>query len=987
NAERVGADAVARDAAAAAAAVEAEELVDADAPASGQEASSDAQATEAEAEADAGSSDGSSPSDATADTDGADDSNAASDGSGADADANTGTDPGTPNEPSPSTLLRVSDATFTWGINNESNGGAYFGGCNFLTAGRAGDSGSPRVWSESDGFYRASQGNVRIVKPASSGSGTVTASWASKCQTPSGATINGKATNAADSYSQSQVEIVGGTGTVDPSANTARIRWSGSFTVVYYGGMTYWTATDPVLTVNKNGKGTVTATLSGYKADMDDPSIWGTLAPRTVTLATLDRVTVTKDGSVTTNGQPILVSNGATSSRTLTPDYLGVSIPSDVAGRNPQDDRTSTNSSWWGAFPSDFLQFQMETGQSSYWFTTAGGANSIQPRKVALPISIGVGTTSPVGGYLPASIRSAADVSAAITAGTITDVTSTTQGIPKKLTTATPLTLRQPVSWGSEGDDDGASAAAGGDDSSSSLEVEVWHVGSRTLEAVETAFDGGPLSYSLPAYSLPSGTGYLLAVTEHGITAASLTPATAPVPDGGSNGGTGGSNGSGDSGGSTGSTVKASGAVFDWGINHESTGGAYFGGCNFLSAGVAGDTGSARVWTANDRLYQASSGNTHIVQTNSRGDLVEPGWDDRCSTPSGTSVNGKTTNAPDSYTGSRVRIENGEGTFNPEDNTATVRWTGSFTVAYYGGMSYWSASNPELTVESDGTGVVTATLSGFAADMDDLSKWGALAPRKVVIANLSNVTVTDDTFTVTPDFLGVSIPRDVAGRNAQVERSSTNASWWGSFPADFLRFQSLTGQSSYWFTTAGSQNSIQPRKAALPLTVCATAECVAPKATGGVTGDDLQLDNTALTPPTAVAAPTRLAAAVTSTATAAIAAAAPLAATAGAVVTEIILRAPAVLASAGAEYAVLALLLVLIAALGGVVVLTAAGGAILLTSLARGAGTAGPPSGPAPAAAVTPEAASAATGSAASSGGQGAGSGTTSAATSTGGPE
>ena len=41
-------------------------------------------------------------------------------------------------------------------------------------------------------------------------------------------------------------------------------------------------------------------------------------------------------------------------------------------------------------------------------------------------------------------------------------------------------------------------------------------------------------------------------------------------------------------------------AVFNWSVNDESTGGAYFGGCNFLIAGEAGDTGMARIWTADD---------------------------------------------------------------------------------------------------------------------------------------------------------------------------------------------------------------------------------------------------------------------------------------------------------------------------------------------------------------------------------------------------
>lgn len=39
----------------------------------------------------------------------------------------------------------------------------------------------------------------------------------------------------------------------------------------------------------------------------------------------------------------------------------------------------------------------------------------------------------------------------------------------------------------------------------------------------------------------------------------------------------------------TAAEATVDGVVLDWGLNNESNGGAYFGGCNFLSAGEAGD--------------------------------------------------------------------------------------------------------------------------------------------------------------------------------------------------------------------------------------------------------------------------------------------------------------------------------------------------------------------------------------------------------------
>lgn len=367
--------------------------------------------------------------------------------------------------------------------------------------------------------------------------------------------------------------------------------------------------------------------------------------------------------------------------------------------------------------------------------------------------------------------------------------------------------------------------------------------------------------------------------------------------------------------------TETSGALFDWGINAESTGGAYFGGCNFLSAGVAGDAGSARVWTQADGFYRSTAGNTTIVRATADGERLERStWATKCETAGGTSVNGKTTSGTDSHTGARVRITGGTGTFDADANTADISWRGSFTVAYYGGMTYWSASDPRLVVREDGTGTVTATLSGYASDMDDASKWGRIAPRTVVIATLTGVEVTAAGFTRIPDYLGVSTPDDIAGRNAPPARTAENREWWGAFPADFVRFQTLTGQSSYWYTTAGGAGSIQPRKVPLALTVCATASCDVPEAETAGGTDSPTVRQTVLKPPTARLWTAAQQAALPPQTVHEVllikrVAAAPPATTAAMGVDE------RVLVAAGALVAMLALL-VLVAGAGGVLVLT-----------------------------------------------------------------
>lgn len=749
--------------------------------------------------------------------------------------------------------VTVSDVLFDWGLNRESSGGSYFGGCNFLSAGTAGDTGTSRLWAQGDGFFRATDGNTAVVKPTADGDDLTQPTWATKCDAPDGTSVNGKVNaSTANNHTASRVQIQGGTGTVDAAAGTAQITWDGSFTVAYYGGMTYWSATDPTLVVDADGTGTVTATLSGYAADMDDPSIWSAVPAREVVIAELTEVDVTADGF------------------TVTPDFLGVSIPEDIAGRNPQAEKTADNASWWGAFPADFLRFQELTGQNSYWFTTAGSAASIQPRKATLPLIVEVGARTP----------------APVAPSIVTQPADTTVALGDTASFAVEATGR-PLSYQWE------TLASSGE----------W-------EAVPEAT--GP-ALRIEASDRTNGAGYRVVVSNDlgAVTSerATLTIAGAP-------------------GGGTGETptgpVQAAGAVFDWGINNESNGGSYFGGCNFLSAGVAGDTGSAKVWTESDGLYRASDGNTTIVRPGADGSGVVPAsWATRCTAPDGASVNGKTTNAADSYTQSRVRISGGVGTVDPAANTADIRWTGSFTVAYYGGMTYWSASDPHLVVNADGTGTVTVTASGYGSDMDDMSKWNPLVPRTVVLAELRGVDVTAAGFSVTPEFLGVAVPADVAGRNSQATPTAENSAWWGAFPADFVRFQMDTGQSAYWWTTEGSRNSIQPRKVPLPLTVCATSDCTVPSQAATNAPASIDLSQRVLRPPNAIAAPA-----------AQIAAVAALPASNGESVV-VIQRTTIAEAAALSSGSILLAVSALLAALGLIIVVSGVGGGLFATGMLR----------------------------------------------------
>ncbi len=267
----------------------------------------------------------------------------------------------------------VTDATFTWGLSNEQGGGAFFGGCNFLSAGTAGNSGSSRLWTAADtDLFKVADGNTSIRKLAPTNDGSYEAiTFSNKCIGPNGAAVSSSSTASTTGV---QAVITGGTGTVDPDAGTASITWTGSFTSVFYGGLTYWSASNPVLTVNSDGTGTVTATASGYGASMDDPGLWVALSSRTITLANLTGVQVTATGF------------------SLTPDYLGVSV-NVPAGATAQPAQTPGNSAYWGSFPQSFVDFQQETGQSSYWYTSGGSRDPAKPA-TALSIAYTAGGSS-----------------------------------------------------------------------------------------------------------------------------------------------------------------------------------------------------------------------------------------------------------------------------------------------------------------------------------------------------------------------------------------------------------------------------------------------------------------------------------------------------------------------------------------------------------------------------------------------------------------
>jgi hypothetical protein len=251
-----------------------------------------------------------------------------------------------------------------------------------------------------------------------------------------------------------------------------------------------------------------------------------------------------------------------------------------------------------------------------------------------------------------------------------------------------------------------------------------------------------------------------------------------------------------------------------WTLNQETGGGAYFGGCNFLSAGKAGNTGSSRVWTEADGFYASSAGSVTIEKPTAAGGTEQPTWATKCVGANGSAVSP----APGSSTLNQAVFSDGTGTVDVAAGTATVSWDGDVTVAFYGGMTYWTFSDPVLTVAADGTGQLTGTASGYGTSMEDQTQWVEVAPEQIVLADLTGVSVDADGFTVTPDYLGVEVTPTTG------TQTRTGASW-GSFPQSFVTFQGKTGQTSYWYSSGGSAD---PKKVTQPLSVAWTVDATGP---------------------------------------------------------------------------------------------------------------------------------------------------------------
>lgn len=251
----------------------------------------------------------------------------------------------------------ISNAVLRWGMSNEANNAAHAPGTsNFFSAGKIPDPGKGNVkLAQSDWRQRA--GNVAIEKW--DGSAYQPATWTGLNTDAAGVAITSPSSGR---YSGHQYVFSGGTGTLNRAAGTAHVSWTGDVTVLFYSGYSFFYLSDPVLDV-ADGKGTVTATASGFGTSQADPTLWQALPPATVTVATLTDVDL-----------------DAVAGFTSTPAYDGVTV-------------TSGGDAFTGSFPQSFIDFLTDAGTAPFWFSSG---SSTDVAKKALPLTVSYDASAPV---------------------------------------------------------------------------------------------------------------------------------------------------------------------------------------------------------------------------------------------------------------------------------------------------------------------------------------------------------------------------------------------------------------------------------------------------------------------------------------------------------------------------------------------------------------------------------------------------------------
>lgn len=261
----------------------------------------------------------------------------------------------------------------------------------------------------------------------------------------------------------------------------------------------------------------------------------------------------------------------------------------------------------------------------------------------------------------------------------------------------------------------------------------------------------------------------------------------------------------------SGTTRSVSNATFEWTISKEANNATYAPGqVNYWSAGRSDSTATT---------YVATHGNATVLKKNAGGTYVPigsetaVGWANKNRDGAGNVVTAN--NAY--FLGQKVRYTGGTGTVDTSTGAATIQWTGTFTVNFYGEYTPFWVVDPKLTVDAGGTGRITATVGGVASDQNDPSVQVTIPDTpNVVLAEFANVYSGGNAttgWTSATKYLGTVITPP-GGQAAQV-----GGAFAGSWPQSFVNFHGTSGTGSYWYSSGGALDANKPQD---PVTVSYT---------------------------------------------------------------------------------------------------------------------------------------------------------------------
>lgn len=232
------------------------------------------------------------------------------------------------------------------------------------------------------------------------------------------------------------------------------------------------------------------------------------------------------------------------------------------------------------------------------------------------------------------------------------------------------------------------------------------------------------------------------------------------------------------------------GVVLEWSGSAEVQSAPPFGGSNYLSAGVS---------DGDEATYRVTDGDVTVVQRAAGGAESAPTWGTRAAQVGGGVEQ-------------LVRLSGGTAEL-AADGSGTVRWEGTWSVNFYGGLVPFWLSDPELRIAADGSAALTADLDGYGSSQGNPEQREPLEEvADVTVATFADVALDPaGRLVVEPEYAGrtVTLP-------AEATPQVRTGAGWGAWPQEMVDFQLQTGLSSYWYSSGGAADT---KKAPAPVVV------------------------------------------------------------------------------------------------------------------------------------------------------------------------